>query len=165
MKKYLKSTQFLFPVAAGIVILDQITKYIVRNNLDYNEIWMPWEWLLPYARFVHWQNTGAAFGIGQGMNLFFIFLAFFVMAMIVYYFPSIPREDVFLRLALSLQLGGAAGNLVDRLVQGHVTDFISVGTFPVFNVADSSITIGVVVLIFGMWLESRKQAREPEITQ
>jgi signal peptidase II len=160
MKKYFQSTQFLLPIAAGIVILDQISKYIIRNSLDYNEVWMPWDWLMPYARIVHWQNTGAAFGIGQGMNLFFIFLAFFVMAMILYYFPLIPREDVFLRLALSLQLGGAAGNLVDRLAQGHVTDFISVGTFPVFNIADSSITIGVVVLIFGMWLESRKEQHE-----
>ena len=152
--------QFLLPIATVIIILDQITKYIIRNTLEYNEIWMPWDWLMPYARIVHWQNTGAAFGIGQGMNLFFVILAFFVMVMIIYYFPHIPREDFFLRLALSLQLGGAGGNLVDRLLQGHVTDFISVGSFPVFNIADSSITIGVGVLILGMWLEGRNQIHE-----
>jgi signal peptidase II len=148
------------PITIGIVALDQWTKYLVRINLPFNQVWMPWDWLLPYARIVHWRNTGAAFGIGQGMNLFFIILAFLVMGMILYYFPEIPENEFFLRLALSLQLGGAAGNLIDRLAHGHVIDFISVGTFPVFNVADSSITIGVGVLLLGMWLEARREKDE-----
>jgi signal peptidase II len=61
-------------------------------------------------------------------------------------------------------LGGAVGNLIDRLTVGHVTDFISVGTFPVFNIADSSITIGVLVLILGVWLQERreKQAKKQQ---
>jgi signal peptidase II len=160
MKKYLKSYTFLMPITIGIVALDQWTKYLVRINLPFNQVWMPWDWLLPYARIVHWRNTGAAFGIGQGMNLFFIILAFLVMGMILYYFPEIPENEFFLRLALSLQLGGAAGNLIDRLAHGHVIDFISVGTFPVFNVADSSITIGVGVLLLGMWLEARREKDE-----
>jgi signal peptidase II len=151
---------FLFSITALIIGLDQWTKHIVRSNLAYNEIWMPADWLLPYARVVHWQNTGAAFGIGQGMNLFFIILALVVMGMIIFYFPQIPQEDIFLRAALSLQLGGAGGNLIDRIFQGHVTDFISVGSFPVFNIADSSITIGVGVLLLGIWLEGRHLENE-----
>jgi signal peptidase II len=61
-----------------------------------------------------------------------------------------------------MQLGGAVGNLIDRLTIGFVTDFISVGTFPVFNVADSSISVGVAVLIIGMWIMERKQKTQSE---
>jgi signal peptidase II len=62
-----------------------------------------------------------------------------------------------MRLAMGLQMGGAIGNLIDRVVVGHVTDFISVGTFAVFNVADASISVGVAVLILGVWLQERRQ--------
>jgi len=72
----------------------------------------------------------------------------------------IPEDDFFFRLALTLQMAGAAGNLIDRLYRGYVTDFISVGRFPVFNVADSCITMGVVVLLIGMWIEERRSKDE-----
>ena len=75
-------------------------------------------------------------------------------------FPTISESDFFFRLALSLQMAGAAGNLFDRLTFGYVTDFISVGRFPVFNIADSCITMGVVVLLLGMWIEERKPQDE-----
>jgi signal peptidase II len=61
---------------------------------------------------------------------------------------------------MGMQLGGAAGNLVDRLLIGKVTDFISVGTFPVFNVADSSISVGVVVLLLGVWIKERNERKQ-----
>ena len=68
-------------------------------------------------------------------------LAFLVSAAIIYYYPQIPSHDRILRFAMIMQLGGGrVGNLVDRLTQGHVTDFISVGNFPVFNLADASIS-------------------------
>jgi signal peptidase II len=60
---------------------------------------------------------------------------------------------------MGLQLAGAAGNLIDRLLMGKVTDFISVGSFPVFNVADSSITVGVIVLLLGVWIKERQEKR------
>ena len=160
MNKYLKAYSFLLPMAISLVILYQWTKTLVRSNLDFNELWMPIDWLAPYFRVVNWHNTGAAFGIFQGMNGVFIVLAFFIIAMILFYFPQIPSSDVFFRLALSLQMAGAAGNLIDRLYRGFVTDFISVGRFPVFNVADSCITMGVVVLLVGMWIEERKPQDE-----
>jgi len=121
-----------------------------------NEIWMPLEWLRPYARIVHWQNTGAAFGMVQSGGLFFTIIGIIVAGVIIYYFPQVPANDFFLRLALGMQLGGALGNLTDRFVQGHVTDFISVGRFPVFNVAGSCLTVGAGVLLLGIWLEERK---------
>ena len=110
-------------------------------------------------RIVHWQNTGAAFGIFQNMNTVFSILAVVVSCAILYYFPRIPRDDWTMRLALALQLGGALGNLMDRLTRGYVTDFVSVGSFAVFNVADASISIGVAILIFGVWDKERKQKK------
>jgi len=96
------------------------------------------------------------------MNGVFVVLAFVIIILIVIYFPMIPEDDFFFRLALTLQMAGAAGNLIDRLYRGYVTDFISVGRFPVFNVADSCITMGVVVLLIGMWIEERKSHDESE---
>jgi len=125
------------------------------------EIWSPWEWLTPYARIVHWYNTGVAFGLFQGRAIIFTILAIIVSGLIIYYYPQVPKEDWYLRIALGLQMGGSLGNLVDRLFHnGQVTDFLSVGNFPVFNVADSSITIGCFILIIGIWLEERKAKKE-----
>ncbi len=163
MKKYLKAYAFLLPISLSLIALDQWTKSLVRENLVLNEFWMPVEWLAPYLRIVNWHNTGAAFGIFQGMNSVFMVLAIVIIALILIYFPMIPADDFFFRLALSLQMAGAAGNLIDRLYRGYVTDFISVGRFPVFNVADSCITLGVVVLLIGMWIEERKIKHEPRV--
>ncbi len=149
----------LFLVSGTIIGLDQWTKWLVRENIPFAAQWLPgWlEWLMPYARFVHWSNTGAAFGMFQGGSLVFTALAFVVIGLILYYYPQVEPEDRLLRLALGMQMGGAAGNLISRLtLDGKVTDFISVGNFPVFNIADSSITIGVAVLLLGMWIKERE---------
>lgn len=160
LKKYLSDYAYLFGLAGLIVALDQWTKWIVRNNLALGERWVPWTWLEPYARIVHWENTGAAFGMFQGMSTVFAVLAFVVALVIIYYYPQVPREDWPLRLAMGMQLGGAVGNLIDRLTQsGTVTDFISVGSFAVFNIADASISVGVAVLIIGMWWKERQEQR------
>lgn len=159
MKKYLKDYLFLLFVAGSLIALDQITKEIIRTNLAFEEIWSPFPWLTPYARIIHWSNTGAAFGMFSGNNILFAILAVIVSCAIIYYFPRVAREDWWLRLALSLQLAGAVGNLIDRIRQGNVTDFISVGTFPVFNVADSCITIGVIVLLIGVWYKEAQEKK------
>jgi len=157
LNKKIKSYLFLFPSAMGIIGLDQWTKAIVRANLALGEIWSPWDWLTPYARFVHWYNTGVAFGMFQNNNVFFAILISIIALVIIIYYPSLTEDDWYLRIALSLQLGGAIGNLIDRITLGHVTDFISIGDFAVFNIADASVTIGVGVMILGMWLQERKQ--------
>jgi signal peptidase II len=154
-------------VIAGLVIaLDQWTKQLVHKNIEFGAQWVPtgWEWLSPYARIVYWHNSGAAFGMFQSGSMIFTVLAFIVIGAIIYYYPQVEKEDWTLKLAMGLQMGGASGNLIDRLVRdGKVTDFISVGTFPVFNVADASITVGVMVLLLGVWLkemEEKKKAKE-----
>lgn len=162
MKKVFRDYWGIFTIAAVIVALDQWTKWLVRSNIPAGESWLPDSlvWMSPYARIVHWYNRGAAFGMFQEGSMVFTVLAFIVIAAIIYYYPQISRTDWPLRLALSLQLGGAAGNLIDRLTIGHVTDFISVGRFPVFNIADSSITVGCVVLLLGVWWQERIAKKE-----
>lgn len=164
MKKTIKDYWAIFLIAAVIVGLDQWTKWLVRTHIAPGDSWLPdsLHWLSPYARIVHWYNRGAAFGIFQQGNMVFTVLAFLVIGAIIYYYPQISNVDWPLRLAMSMQLGGALGNLIDRLTVGHVTDFISVGTFPVFNIADSSISVGCVVLLLGVWWQERlaKKAKE-----
>jgi len=154
-------------IAVVIVALDQWTKWLVRTNVPPGGTWMPESlaWLSPYARIVHWYNTGAAFGMFQNGSMVFTVLAFIVIGAIIYYYPHVESVDWSLRLAMSMQLGGAIGNLVDRLTLGRVTDFISVGAFPVFNIADASITVGAAVLLLGVWITERagKKAK-PQMT-
>lgn len=148
----------LLLIASLIVALDQWTKWLVRTNIPFTGAWLPegWDWLAPYARVVHWYNSGAAFGMFQDGNTVFSILAVIVIGAILYYYPQVERGDWTLRLAMSMQLAGAAGNLIDRLMMQKVTDFISVWNFPVFNVADASITVGVGVLLLGVWFNERK---------
>jgi signal peptidase II len=161
LNRYVKDYLVLFGIAGTVIALDQWTKWLVRENLPFQGTWLPeWlEWLSPYARIVHWYNSGAAFGMFQNGNVVFMTLAFIVIGAIIYYYPHVESEDWTLKAAMGLQLAGASGNLIDRLLMGKVTDFISVGSFPVFNVADSSISIGVAVLLLGVWLKERAERK------
>lgn len=153
----------LFLIAGVIVALDQWTKWLVRTYLPYTGTWLPsgLEWLAPYARIVHWYNSGAAFGMFQNGSYIFMALAFIVIGVILYFYAHVDANDWFLRIAMAMQLAGAAGNLIDRLIlSGKVTDFISIGTFPVFNVADASISVGTAVLLVGIWWREREEKRQ-----
>jgi len=157
LKKNLASYLVLLPIVAIIISLDQWTKSIIRSNLSFGELWSPWDWLTPYARIVHWYNTGVAFGLFQQKNLIFAALALLVSIFMIILYPKLTEQDWLLRIALGMQVGGSLGNLIDRLTVGHVTDFISIGRFPVFNIADASITVGVSLMILGLWLQEKKE--------
>ena len=166
LKQNITSYLQLFSVAGLIIALDQWTKWLVRANIPFTETWLPrgLEWLEPYARIVYWHNSGAAFGMFQNGGMVFTILAFLVIGAIIYYYPHVEAGDWTLRLALAMQLGGAAGNLIDRLTLGFVTDFISVGNFPVFNVADASISVGVVILLLGVWWSERRAKTSDQLS-
>jgi signal peptidase II len=155
----------LFAMAGAIIALDQWTKALVRDNIAPSAMWLPegWDWLMPYARIINWHNSGAAFGSFQGYGWIFSVLAFVVAGLIIYYYPRVDAQDWWLKIAMGMQMGGALGNVVDRIFrQGQVTDFISIGNFAVFNVADSSISVGVAILLLGVWIKDsneRKQAQ------
>ena len=163
MKNLFQKYGSMFAIAGVIIALDQWTKWLVRTSIPLGETWLPisLEWLGPYARIVNWHNTGAAFGMFQGGSKVFTVLAFIVIGAILYYYPHVEKSDWTLRLAMSMQFAGAAGNLIDRLTQnGRVTDFISVGTFPVFNIADSSISVGTAILLLGIYFQERAARKE-----
>ncbi len=156
MKRY----RSLFLLSGLVIALDQWTKYLVRTHLTFGQFWLPegLEWLMPYARLTNWFNRGSAFGLFQEGGPFFTVLALAVAGLIIYYYPYVEEEDWAVRIALGLQMGGALGNMIDRLHLGHVVDFISVGRFPVFNLADSAITVGVGFLLLG-WYQQEKRLR------
>ncbi|MBM3137621.1 MAG: hypothetical protein FJZ98_05485, partial [Chloroflexi bacterium] len=85
-RKNLMSYLVLLPIAGLIIVLDQWTKAIVRMNLEFGDVWSPFEWLTPYARIVHWYNTGVAFGMFQDRNLLFSILVFLIsLSILIFY--------------------------------------------------------------------------------
>jgi len=155
----------LILVAVIIVTSDQLAKVWVRAHVPWGSDWLPNQlaWLMPYARIRSTYNSGAAFGLFQNGNLIFMVLAVLVAGAILYYFPRVSRKDWWLRLALMLEFSGAIGNLTDRIQFGHVTDFISVGNFAIFNVADASISVGVVIMILGVWINEMAEKRRAAV--
>jgi len=162
LKSHRNDYLILLLIGGFTIGLDQLTKALVRVKIPLGTDWLPdgMAWLLPYARIRHWYNTGAAFGIFQNGNLVFTILAIIVILLILYYFPLTERKDCWLRVAMALQFAGAAGNLIDRLAFAQVTDFISVGKFAIFNLADASISVGVAVLLLGVWLKEHAEKKQ-----
>ncbi|MCS6828860.1 MAG: signal peptidase II [Caldilinea sp.] len=158
-------------LVAGIVIaLDQWTKELVRRSIpDYASV-IPIPALGEYFIFEHVHNYGAAFGILQNMGNLFIIVAIVVVVGILVYVRHLPTEEWPVRLFLGLMLGGAVGNVIDRITQGYVTDFIKMGIpgvyyWPNYNIADSAIVIGVIglglyVIIDDMRRHRRQKAQE-----
>mgnify|MGYP005851583723 CR=1 FL=1 len=135
---------WLFLVAGLVVALDQLTKWRVRSWLDRGDAW-PGDWLV---KIVHVTNSGAAFGILQDSGPLLLITGVLGSLAILIYLLNPAFADPAVRLGLALMLGGAIGNLIDRLVAGEVVDFVKVPNWPAFNVADSAITIGVLVLLW-----------------
>lgn len=132
-----------FLVVVAVFALDQFTKYLIRNKLVLGESF-PKD---APVQFVRYTNSGAAFGILQGQTLFLIVTTLVGLVAILLYYLYPPMEHGILRAALGLQLGGAVGNLADRVRVGEVTDFIKFPHWPAFNVADSSICVGVFAIV------------------
>lgn len=153
----LRSLGGMFLTAAGLMGLDQWTKGWVRSHMALNSSWLPdsMAWMAPYARFTHIQNSGASFGMFQNGAPYLIVLTFIILAAAVYSVISSKMTNPWLLTAAGLYLGGAAGNLLDRLTIGSVTDFISIGTFYVFNMADAGINVSLAVFFLHLWLGER----------
>jgi signal peptidase II len=132
-----------FVVAGAVFLLDQLTKTIIRDWLAVGESWPSEDWLI---KLTHVTNSGAAFGILQGQGLFLTVTAVIAIGAIVFYYAYPPLEHGLMRVAMGLLLGGAFGNLLDRVRFGEVTDFVDFPRYPEFNVADSSIVIGLIII-------------------
>ena len=154
-----RSTLVLLVIAAVALLIDQFTKYLAATYLATIVVWAPIPSLAHVFTFTYTTNTGVAFGLFKDLGPIFVGVAVVVIAAIVIYQREIPQEAWLVRVALGLQLGGAAGNLVDRLRVGHVIDFIHFHFWPVFNVADMSIVGGVILLAFTMLREGKEPAK------
>lgn len=155
---------FWLGISVAVLIADQLTKLAVTENLTlYQRV--P---VLPFFDLVRLHNTGAAFSFLAGasgwQNLFFMGVAGSVSLVLIWWLSTLPRRGHgTLALGLALVLGGAIGNLVDRALYGYVVDFLlfyyQQWSYPAFNVADSAITCGVVLILFdGLVLERRRSA-------
>lgn len=141
-----KNFIFITAVISVVLILDQVTKFWVRGTLMRGESFPEFG----LFRFTHVHNTGSLFGIFQGYNSPLIVASIVAILLLIWIYKSYSHKGLLISLALGLQLGGAAGNLIDRILQGHVTDFLDVWIWPVFNLADSSIVVGLCILLFIM---------------
>ncbi len=136
----------LAAVAAVVLVLDRWTKHWAVTALAFDH---PMQVIGDYVRLTYTRNSGVAFGIGQGTGFPYYIFSLIAIVVIVWMFASGRARGLVRQLALALILGGAIGNLVDRVTTGEVVDFIEVGVpawhWPVFNVADSAVTVGVVL--------------------
>ena len=161
----------ILPVMAAVVVAsDQLTKYLVRTLLPPGASWEIAEWLRPIVQITHVTNTGVAFGLFPRLGGVSAVISAVITVVILIYQRQIPREQWPMRLALGLMLGGAIGNLIDRVIRGTVVDFIDLNFwplqgFPVWNVADSSVTVGTIFLLLLMLWEDRQAATRKTVPE
>jgi signal peptidase II len=135
-------------LAALTVALDQLSKHWVLQNLGPEPGDGTVALIDPWLRLIYTRNTGVAFSMLPGISRLFIpFAALICLGAIYYYRNYLPNHKLPVQLSLGLILGGALGNMIDRARFGFVVDFVQVGRFPVFNVADSAITVGTALLL------------------
>jgi signal peptidase II len=149
-------------LALLIAILDQLTKQWATSALGANPDGGP-SLLGGWVTLTYTTNTGAAFGVLADRSILFVLIGLVLVAVVIAYWRFLPGKRLLLRVSLGLQLGGAAGNVLDRLREGHVIDFVQVHDLPVFNLADSCIVIGVLLLMAHLLLSpaSPRSGRPP----
>jgi signal peptidase II len=144
------------------LVIDQVSKAWVVANLPPYRPTNVIPWLAPILSFTFVENTGVAFGLFPSLGPLFMWLSMLVVAGILAFRRSIPASDVWVHLSLGLVTGGAIGNVIDRVARGYVVDFLDVNfwplaTWPVFNLADSAIVVGVAVLMVDSLLAERER--------
>lgn len=153
----------LLAIAVAIVAADQWTKLWATRNLAFHE---PVEVLGEFVRLTYTRNSGVAFGLGQGFPFPYYLFSIAAILVILLLFLGRRIHGIGREVAMSLILGGALGNLIDRLRTGEVVDFIEIGYgrwhWPVFNLADSAVTVGVVLFALTWGHPPEHEARQPE---
>ena len=131
----------------GIVILDQLTKICIQSSMT---LGMSIPVVKDVFHITYILNPGAAFGILENQQVFFIVVGLAIVAAAVYFYPALRKENGWIRYGAALLMGGAVGNLIDRIQNGLVIDFFDFRIWPVFNVADIAIVVGVGCIIYAL---------------
>lgn len=157
-----RSILTVFSVGALVFFLDRYSKTWVLDNLELYESWPPILALAPYFTFFHATNTGMSFGMFQGGGEILKIVAAVAVVAILIFSIRKGHSSWIVNISLGMMLGGAAGNLYDRLAYGHVIDFLDfripdIFHFATFNVADSSLVVGTIILAIYMLFEDRKE--------
>ncbi|HET7577845.1 MAG TPA: signal peptidase II [Bacillales bacterium] len=155
-----KDVRYYF-LAAAIIVLDQVTKWLVATQMGIGQSLPIWKGVLSITSS---RNQGAAFGILQGKMWLFYIITVIVVVGVIFYLQKYGRRQPLLGVALSLVLAGAIGNFIDRIFRGEVVDFIyfRIINFPVFNVADSALTIGVILIFIHTLFDGQKEKNHGE---
>lgn len=155
---------FYYIIAVLIILLDQWTKYLILKTMELGQSIVVIE---DFLYITSHRNQGAAWGILQGQMWFFYIITVIVIIGLVYYMQKYAKGKILASLALALMLGGAIGNFIDRVYRKEVVDFIDVYIFgydfPIFNVADSSLVVGVILLMIWMIIEERIAKKEKKL--
>ena len=155
-KKYYVGISLL--VAFLIIVIDQVTKWIIASSMKIGD---SYEVIPNFLNITSHRNNGAAWGILSGKMFFFYIITVIILIVLVLFFIKEAQYNLFMQLAISLLFAGALGNFIDRLFNGEVVDFIDTNIFgydfPIFNIADSSLTIGVIFVIIALVKDATKK--------
>ncbi len=157
-----KTTLIVLIVAALVIVIDQIVKLLVSTALPLGGAWSPLSGPSPFFQIVHVANTGVAFGMFKDLGIVFIIVPLIISGVIVFYALRLRSDQTFMALALGLTLGGALGNVIDRIRIGYVIDYFDIGVGSLRNAsnfADWSIVLGVILLAVATLLDERKQKK------
>ncbi|MYB48087.1 MAG: signal peptidase II [Dehalococcoidia bacterium] len=154
--------KILIGTVIGAFVLDQVSKRLITSWLDLGESW-PSE---GFFRITYGTNSGTAFGLFPNHTTLLIVVSLVAIGFLFYFYRAHAMPSLLLRFAIGLQLGGAFGNLIDRVLNGKVVDFIDVGPWPIFNLADSSIVVGIFILmaVFLLTKESTEERQTAPAT-
>ena len=141
-------------LAMAVVDIDQWSKYYVQTHMSLG-MSIP---LIPSVfHLTYILNPGAAFGILENQRTFFVIVGLLMIGAVVYLYPRIPANMRLLRLGTGLMMGGAVGNVIDRIQTGHVVDFFDFRIWPIFNIADIAIVVGVSCIIYTLLFIAEKK--------
>ena len=138
----------IFSTSFFIVLIDQLAKVLIKTNFQLNQ---SISLIKNIFHLTYINNFGAGFGILQHQKWILIFISIIVIGIIFYYLDNIKEKELLLQILVGFILGGTIGNLIDRLFYGYVIDFLDFRIWPIFNLADSFVTIGVIGLIIYLW--------------
>ncbi|NMA82060.1 MAG: signal peptidase II [Jeotgalicoccus halophilus] len=149
----------ILPMAiVGIIVLaiDQLTKFLVATQMSLGES-IPV--IVEYLKITSHRNSGAAWGMFEGRMLFFYIITVAVLVFLIYFYKTEAKNNLLMQVGITLLMAGALGNFIDRLLFQEVVDFVDVliinYDFPIFNVADSALTVGVIILLIEVFITGR----------